>query len=204
MTFFYLVRDYDVWSLMGMRHWISSLMLVMLLIVFRLLATDMGLPNFSPLPAFVLCSLIFLRGSQQWVLPSFAWIFSNPLMNALHHCPLIDWTGLSILFGMLAGTCLVPWAQRKASFLRTQVAVVVWAVLFYFVTNTVSFFMMPELYARDANGFLQAQWTGPVGMLPTWIFLRNLVFANLIFAGVFMLAIPSFSLYYIRPRIKLV
>jgi hypothetical protein len=201
---FFLVSATDVWFFMGMRRWLPGLLLVIMLVVFRLVGSGLQLPNFSPLPAFVLCSLIVLRGSQQWMLPTFAWLLSNPLMNALQGSPLFGWSDASVVLGMAAGAVVVPWAQRKASFLRTQVAVVAAAVLFYFATNSVSFFTMPELYAGNFDGFVQAQWTGPVGMLPTWIFLRNLVAANMIFASVFMLAIPSFSLYYLRPRTEMV
>jgi hypothetical protein len=189
---------------MGMRRWLPSLLLVIMLVVFRLVGSSLELPNFSPLPAFVLCSLIVLRGTQQWMLPTIAWLLSNPLMNAVQGSPLFGWSDASVLLGMLAGAVVVPWAQQKTSFLRTQVAVVAGAVLFYFVTNTVSFFTMPEFYAFEFHGFVQAQWTGPAGMLPTWIFLRNLVAANMIFTSVFVLAIPSFSLYYLRPRTEVV
>jgi hypothetical protein len=201
---FLLVSGRDVWFFMGMRRWLPSLLLVIMLVVFRLVGSSLELPNFSPLPAFVLCSLIVLRGTQQWMLPVLAWMVSNPLMNAIEGFPMFGWSDGSILLGMIASIAVVPWAQRKASFLRTQAAVVAAAVLFYFVTNAVSFLTMPELYGRDFNGFVQAQWTGPVGMMPTWIFLRNLVAANMIFTSVFMLAIPSFSLYYLRPRTEMV
>lgn len=201
---FFLVSGMDVWLSMGMRRWLPSLLLVIMLVVFRLVGSGLELPNFSPLPAFVLCSLIVLRGTQQWMLPTFAWLLSNPLMNAVQGSPLFGWSDASVVLGMLAGAVVVPWAQQKTSFLRTQVAVVAVAVLFYLVTNTVSFFTMPGFYARDFHGFVQAQWTGPVGMFPTWIFLRNLVAANMIFTSVFMLAIPSFSLYYLRPRTEVV
>ena len=61
------------------------------------------------------------------------------------------------------------------------------ALAFFFLTNTVAFLADP-LYPKSWEGFVQAQWTGPVGaVLPTWVFLRNLLAANLLFTGLFLL-----------------
>ncbi|MEM9238283.1 MAG: DUF6580 family putative transport protein, partial [Verrucomicrobiota bacterium] len=68
------------------------------------------------------------------------------------------------------------------------------ALVFYFATNTISF-ITSAIYPKTAAGFLQAQWTGPVGaVLPTWVFLRNLAAANLLFTACFLLARKHWSL----------
>jgi hypothetical protein len=73
------------------------------------------------------------------------------------------------------------------------------ALLFYFVTNTISFWGLPEFYERTWVGFYQAQWSGPVGLGPTWVFLRNAVAANLLFTTFFLLALRPLSAYLPTP-----
>ena len=61
------------------------------------------------------------------------------------------------------------------------------ALAFYFLTNCISFVTLPN-YPKTLEGFVQAQWTGPVGYGPTWLFLRNALAANLAFTGLFLVA----------------
>jgi hypothetical protein len=94
---------------------------------------------------------------------------------------------------------LVPWMQREASWLRGLLGSLMAAVLFYFVTNVISFLTLPEFYARSWEGFVQAQWTGPVGLGPTWVFLRNSCASNVVFAAIFLLALrPLFPKFSVR------
>ena len=49
------------------------------------------------------------------------------------------------------------------------------------------------LYAKTLEGLYQSVWTGPVidgqpSALPSWVFLRNLTAANVLFTGLFLLA----------------
>ena len=67
------------------------------------------------------------------------------------------------------------------------------ALLFHLVTNTAVWLADP-LYAKSGEGLWQALWSGrPTDAMPTWIFLRNLAGANLLFTALFLLARPSWS-----------
>jgi hypothetical protein len=44
------------------------------------------------------------------------------------------------------------------------------------------------MYPKTIEGLWQSVWSGPIGYGPSWIFLRNLAAANLIFTAVFLLA----------------
>ncbi|MFT3990171.1 MAG: hypothetical protein QM680_02055 [Luteolibacter sp.] len=171
-----------------MNRWLPAMLIFTILIVFRILPLLLpgSLPNFQPLPSLVLCSLIFLQGRQRWALPLLAWIVTDPMTSALHGYPLFSPKDqIGIILG-LAAIIGIAWKtpQRTFPVLLSSVAS---AVAFYFITNCISFAFDP-LYEKTFNGFTQAQWTGPLGMNPTWIFLRNLIAGNIIFTGLFLIA----------------
>ena len=145
---------------------IATALMVTLLIAFRLLGAVGDLPNFSPLPALLLCSLVFLPGRRAWLLPLGAWALTDPLVSLLQgHAP-FGAHHVGLLLG-LGTTIALAGALRKNPGIRSMLAgSVAAAVLFHLLTNTVSFFADP-LYSKTAAGFLQAQWTGPVGFGPT-------------------------------------
>jgi len=104
-----------------------------------------------------------------------------------------------MVLGLAATALLAPWLKASFSWSRAFVASLGAALLFYVVTNTVSFFGLPEFYERSWQGFWQAQWLGPVGLGPTWVFLRNACAANLLFTTLFLLALRPLSAYLPAP-----
>ena len=61
------------------RAFLPLALLAILVIAFRLLGASFAekLPNFQPLMALVLCSFVFLKGAQRWILPLAAWIINR-------------------------------------------------------------------------------------------------------------------------------
>lgn len=179
-------------------HWIPSLVIVGLIIAFRCLSAAGSMSdsyanyfaNFSPLPALFLCSIVFLRGKKAWLLPIGAWLITDPVVSLLQGYGFLGWHHLSIALG-LAGAAAIGLLLRKSpSNLAVMGGALGSALLFYFTTNMVSFIGDP-LYPKTMAGFIQAQWTGPEAAgysLPTWVFLRNLTAANLLFTGLFLIA----------------
>ncbi len=174
------------------RSWIAAALLVALLVVFRLISASGYLPNFSPLPALLLCSLVFFRGAKAWLLPLGAWAITDPLVSLVQGYPLVGGHHLGIALGLVGAIALGYWLRRHTGTMAMLGGSLTAAVLFYFVSNTVSFLFDP-LYAKNAVGFVQAQWTGPEGFGPTWLFLRNLAVANLLFTGIFLAARRSWA-----------
>ncbi|MFN5002090.1 MAG: DUF6580 family putative transport protein, partial [Akkermansiaceae bacterium] len=78
----------------------------------------------------------------------------------------------------------------------TLVGAVVAALIFHLITNLAAWIGSPT-YAKTFEGAIQSLWTGAPGSpMPSWVFLRNMVSANLIFTVIFLsarLALPSFS-----------
>ena len=60
------------------------------------------------------------------------------------------------------------------------------AILFYAVTNTGSWLLLPQ-YSKTWAGFVQAQTVGVPGLPPAWVFLRGSLAANILFSGLFLL-----------------
>jgi hypothetical protein len=64
------------------------------------------------------------------------------------------------------------------------------------VTNGAAWIGSP-LYPKSPLGLWQSLWAGPTGSpIPSWIFLRNMTAANLLFTAVFLsarFALPRFS-----------
>ena len=176
----------------AMQRWIPAFLMISLLIGFRLLGSAMPetLPNFQPLPALLLCGVIFLTGPQRWLVPLIAWLVTDPLTSLLQGYPVFGWHHLEILLGLAATTGVALWVRRSPTRLNLMAGAALSALAFYFLSNLVSFIVDP-LYAKTLTGFAQAQWNGPVGYGPTWLFLRNLLAANLLFTTLFSLAFQS-------------
>lgn len=174
------------------RPWIPALVLVVLLVGFRALgaAFSHDLPNFQPLPALFLCSIVFLRGTKAWALPVAAWLISNPIASALQgYAPFEAWGGVVVAFLALLATGTLALPLRKASSPALMLAGgLVAGVLFHLVTNTAAWSADPT-YAKSLEGLWQALWSGrPGDPMPTWVFLRNLAAANFLFTALFLLA----------------
>lgn len=172
-----------------MQRWLPTALLVLLLVGFRILGAAMPetLPNFQPLPAILLCGIVFLNGSQKWLVPLAAWLVTDPLTSLLQNHAVTGWHHLEIGLGLGATALIARQVRNSYSLGKLLGAAALSAFAFYFLCNLVSFVVDP-LYAKNLTGFLQAQWTGPVTNGPTWPFLRNLLAANLLFTSLFVLA----------------
>lgn len=179
------------------RPWMPALLLLALLVGFRALGAAFShqLPNFQPLPALFLCSIVFLRGTKAWALPVAAWLISNPIASALQGSdPFVDGGGVIIAFLalLLTGAMALPYRKSTSTGLLLGGGLIA-ALVFHLVTNA-AVWMADPLYAKSAGGLWQALWSGrPTDPMPSWVFLRNFAGANLLFTALFLLARPSWS-----------
>lgn len=180
------------------RPWMPALLLLALMVGFRALGAGFSheCPNFQPLPALFLCSVVFLRGSKAWALPAGAWLLSSPVASALQgYHPFEAGGGVVVAFFalLLTGALALP-LRRSASAGLVLGASIGAALVFHLVTNSAVWLADP-LYAKSPGGLWQALWTGrPTDAMPSWVFLRNLAGANLLFTALFLLARPSWQL----------
>lgn len=190
--------------------WIPLAVMALLLIAFRVVGAlfPYQLPNFQPLPAFLLCSLIAFRGTKSWLLPlgvCAAWLLSNPIVSWLQGGQAFGQPGpvITAFLAIVACGLLALPLRGKASSWALLGAGLAAAVLFHAITSLTAWIFDPR-YAKTLTGLVQATWTGlPGDVLPTWAFFRNLAAANLLFTGFFLAARQSVSAPLARPAAAL-
>ena len=173
------------------HHWLPILLVVTLLIVFRVFGSVFSetLPNFQPLAALFFCGFLLAPGWRGFAWPAGIYFLTYPLPALLQGR--LDWLTPGVLavtllaFGamFLLGRTLRP--GRAATLLGGAAAA---AVLFHLITNGAAWIGSP-LYPKTPLGLWQSLWAGPAGSpVPSWVFLRNLMAANLIFTAVLLVA----------------
>lgn len=175
-----------------MHRWLPAILLVLLLAGFRVLGAlfPQELSNWQPLPALLLCSLVFLKGPARWILPLSVWVVTDPIVSAIQGYPLIGWHHIGIAAGLAATVAIGLRLRHRPGYLHVLLGAAGAAVAFYFLSNTVTF-LASSLYPKSLDGFVQAQWSGPSGYGPTWVFLRNSLAANILFTAIFLAARQS-------------
>ena len=167
-----------------MNRYLPLVLVVGLLIAFRALGAlfPEHLPNFQPLAAVFFCGALLARGWKGYAIPMGVWLATYPL--GIGHTGsvsvfLTTLIALSLIF-------LLGKSMSQKGFATLLLGSLAGACLFHLVTNGVAWAMDPR-YAKSAAGFWQSLWLGaPTDVLPSWVFLRNLAAANMIFTAVFL------------------
>lgn len=143
------------------------------------------LPNFAPITALALCGAMFLPLRLAFFLPLGALFFSDLLINASLGTPLFAADMLGRYLSLIAVVGIGLYLRSRPTFTMAMTGALTSALLFYFVTNTISWAANP-LYAPNFAGWLQAVLYGLPGYPPTWMFFRNALMADLIFTALFV------------------
>lgn len=174
-----------------MKRHLPLCLIVGLLIVFRIFGAALpeSQPNFQPLAALFFCGAMLAPGWRGLAIPLGIWMITLPFGSSYDLPALL--TALAGLVSMyLLGTAFA--CRRLAMILIGSLMA---AVVFHLMTNGAAWIGSP-LYAKDLHGLWQSLWTGPaVSEIPSWVFLRNLAAANLLFTGIFagaQLGLPRF------------
>ena len=163
--------------------------LIIAVALFRVLRATLlpGLPNFSPLMAAAFCGGLFLPGALAWTLPIAAIAISDLALSRALGYPFFD-------IGQMAGwVCLVAavaagrWAARWKHLRFGAFAALLFAnaLAFYLVTNAVCWAIEPA-YPGGFGGLVQALTTGLPGYPPTWMFFRNSLASDFLFAALIL------------------
>jgi hypothetical protein len=169
-----------------MKRHLPLVLVIALLIAFRALGSAFPetLPNFQPLAALFFCGALLAPGWRGLAIPLGVWAVTFPL-GVGHTANPLDFatTSSSLLLIFFLGKSL---AHRSFPILLLGSAAA--AVLFHLITCGGAWITDP-LYAKNFEGLVQSIWSGPIGStLPSWVFLRNLTAANVLFTGIFFLA----------------
>jgi hypothetical protein len=183
-----------------MKRYLPLCLLIGLMVLFRTLGSVMPetQPNFQPLVALFFCGALLAPGWLGFALPFGVWAITYPLgVGPVSDASIFLTTlfALSVMFFMGK-------AVSKSSIPTILIGSLVASLSFHLITNGIAWLADP-MYQKSLTGLWQSLWTGPVGStLPSWVFLRNLSAANLLFTSIFVCAqlrLPQFSSFVREP-----
>ncbi|MEK0450336.1 MAG: hypothetical protein RL088_2604 [Verrucomicrobiota bacterium] len=150
------------------------------------------LPGFSPLVAMILCSAAFLPRRTAIILPFATILFTDIALNNFYKSPALT-PDMAGNFAAFAAIAFLGWRLRsRAGFSTMLPAAIASSIFFYFVSNSLSWILIPE-YAKTFSGWFQALTTGLPGYAPTWTFLRNELVSNTLFTALFVICMKRGS-----------
>lgn len=173
---------------------IPALLLIVAAVAYRIvtglaiISGSTALSNFAPLAAVALCAAAYFPTKYKFAVPMLALLISDVVLNVSYGFSLLSPFVMShyIGFALVGG---LGWLLRKrASFKTLLPASIAASVIFYVVTNAVSWLFDPG-YAKNLAGLVQALTVGlpQYSATPSWMFFRNSMLSDLLFTGLFIL-----------------
>ncbi len=141
--------------------------------------------NFSAAHALLFYAAFWLPGWIGWVLPMATIIVTDVLLNLFFYAEPVMVPEL-ISNWMILGlfVVLAKWLARRRSYGRVFLGTLLGALLFYLVSNTVSWLVNPA-YVKTIAGWVQALTVGLPGFPPTWVFGLKSLLGTGLFTGLF-------------------
>ncbi len=145
------------------------------------------LPNFSPVMAMAFCGAFFLPSIWAFFVPLTAVLVSDIALAVLIGYPALSvgaaagWLCVGVT--VLTGRWLATRGSRGA--IALLAGLLANSVFFYLVTNAASWLGNPA-YGKSTAGLMQALTLGLPGYPPTWMFFRNSLISDLLFAGLIL------------------
>ncbi len=172
---------------------------IILMVLFALTRWPGFMPwNFSAAYALMFCAGVYIPKRLVWWLPFATMLVTDLLLNWYYHTQYQTPLFSPELIGNYAAYFALVWLGRKfspqASFLSLLGGGLLGAILFYLVSNTVSWFMNPfhnPEYTKTLFGWLIALTKGtthysyPMRM-ETWELFRNNLMSGGLFTGLFV------------------
>lgn len=147
-----------------------------------------GLSNFAPLAAIALCAAAYFPVRYKFSVPMIALLLSDVVLNLSYGAPLLSPFVAShyLGFALVGGLGLL--LQNRASLKTLLPASIAASLIFYVVTNAVSWLFDPG-YAKSLAGLIQALTVGlpAYSATPTWMFFRSSLLSDLFFTALFVL-----------------
>ena len=177
---------------------VLALVVLILAAGWRVLAIHApAISNFAPLMALTFCAAVYFKDKRMWVVP-FAALMISDLYLDYHYASAYGetWLWPSVAVRLLCFGLALPLgrlvAQHK-TWLNLFSGALAGAVFFYLATNTDAWIRDP-LYVKTAAGWWQAMTVGRPEFPPTLLFFRNTLVSDLLFTGVFALAMEYVAL----------
>ena len=175
---------------------IPALILILAAVAYRIAAALLihsgttWLSNLAPLAAIALCAAAYFPKRYKFAVPMIALLISDVVLNVHYGAPLLSPFVAShyLGFALVGGLGLL--LQNRASLKTLLPASIAASVIFYVVTNIVSWAFDPG-YVKNFAGLLQALTVGlpAYSATPTWMFFRNSILSDLFFTLLFVACI---------------
>jgi hypothetical protein len=163
---------------------------LLLILVFALSRWPGLLPaNFSATYAIVFCAGVFVPGAAGWIIPLVVLACTDLVISLVFYPQFFSWTRFlldqSPNYVAYAGLIWLGRSLgRKRPWWMLLCGGVVGAMLFYLVTNTAAWLILP--YAKTLAGWIRAMTVGMPGHAQTWEFFRNTLSSGGLFTGLFV------------------
>ena len=175
---------------------IPAFLLIIAAVVFRIAtgffrpSDSIGWMNFAPIAAIALCAAAYFPRKYKFTLPMIALLISDVVLDAYYGFSLLSPFVLSHYVGFAIVGCLGLLLQNRASWKTLLPASVVASLIFYVITNAVSWIYDPG-YAKNFSGLVQSLTVGlpQYSATPSWMFFRNSVVSDLLFTLLFVVCI---------------
>ena len=173
---------------------IPAFLLIVAAVAYRIvtgLAITSGstwLSNFAPMAAIALCAAAYFPAKFRFSVPMIALLVSDVVLNTFYGFSLFSPFVVSHYIGFALVGALGLLLRNRVSVKTMLPASIAASVVFYVVTNTVSWLFDPG-YPKNIAGLFQSLTVGlpAYGATPSWMFFRNSVVSDLLFTGLFML-----------------
>ena len=167
---------------MSRKIWLPLL----LMLIFAVSRWPGMLPqNFSAAHALLFCAAFWLPGWMGWVLPLATIIVTDILLNVFaYDVTVLDPRLVTNWMILALFVVLAKWLARRRSYGRVFLGTLFGALLFYLVSNSVSWMVNPA-YAKTIAGWVQALTVGLPGFPPTWVFGLKTLLGTGLFTGLF-------------------
>ena len=159
---------------------------LLLMLIFAVSRWPGMLPqNFSAAHALLFCAAFWLPGWMGWVLPLATIIVTDILLNVFaYDVTVLDPRLVTNWMILALFVILAKWLARRRSYGRVFLGTLFGALLFYLVSNSVSWMVNPA-YAKTIAGWVQALTVGLPGFPPTWMFGIKTLLGTGLFTGLF-------------------
>lgn len=160
--------------------------------------------NFAPLMALTFCGAVYFRDKRLWFVPMLGLTLSDFFLNSYYeHAFHMTWGWQSEFIRLICFALALPIgrlvAQRK-NWLNLFSGALTASIIFYLITNTDAWLTDPA-YARGGIGWWQAMTVGRPEYAPTLFFFRNTFLSDMLFTGVFAVAMEWNALRAGRPNL---
>jgi hypothetical protein len=173
---------------------IPALLLIVVAVLFRIVtgffghSDSIGWLNFAPMAAIALCAAAYFPAKYKFTVPIIALLISDLVLNIHYGFSLLSPFVLSHYLGFAIVGCLGLLLRKRRSMKTLLPASIVASLIFYLVTNSISWLYDPG-YAKNFAGLIQSLTVGlpQYSATPSWMFFRNSLVSDLLFTLLFVI-----------------